>query len=77
MEVAWRLASFEWCLSNSALRACCLGRESTLSCARPSSFLRCIEIGMRPAIASIPYVGDVQKAPVIHRAALHCILLRF
>ena len=28
-----------------------------------------------PAIASIPSVGDVQKAPVIQRAALHCIFL--
>jgi len=28
---------------------------------------------MRPAIASIPSEGDVQKAPVIQRAALHCI----
>jgi len=28
---------------------------------------------MRPAIASTPSKGDVQKAPVIHKAALHCI----
>jgi len=28
---------------------------------------------MRPAIASIPLEGDVQKAPVIQRAALCCI----
>ena len=28
---------------------------------------------MRPAIASTPSEGDVWKAPVIHKAALHCI----
>ena len=28
---------------------------------------------MRPAIASMPSEGDVQKAPVIQRVALHCI----
>jgi len=28
---------------------------------------------MRPEIASILSEGDVQKAPVIQRAALHCI----
>jgi len=28
---------------------------------------------MRPAIASIPSDGEVQKAPVIQRAALLCI----
>ena len=28
---------------------------------------------MRPAIASTPSEGDMRKAPVIHRAALHCI----
>jgi len=26
-------------------------------------------------MASIPQVGDVQKAPVIYKAALHCIFL--
>jgi len=30
-------------------------------------------MGMRPAIALMPSEGDVQKAPVIQRAALHCI----
>jgi len=30
-------------------------------------------IGMRPAIASILSEGDVRKAPVIQRAAFHCI----
>jgi len=30
-------------------------------------------MGMRPVIASIPSVGEVRKAPVIQRAALHCI----
>ena len=29
---------------------------------------------MRPAIASIPSEGNVQKVPVIQRAAFHCIL---
>jgi len=28
---------------------------------------------MRPAIASMPSDGEVQKAPIIQRAALHCI----
>jgi len=28
---------------------------------------------MRPARASVPSVGEVWKASVIHRAALHCI----
>jgi len=31
--------------------------------------------GIRPAIASMPSEGDVQKAPVIQRAALYCIFL--
>ena len=30
---------------------------------------------MRPAIASMPSEGDIQKAPVIQRTALHCIFL--
>ena len=30
-------------------------------------------MGMRPAMASIPSDGEVQKAPVIQRAALRCI----
>jgi len=30
-------------------------------------------MGMRPAIASMPSDGKVQKAPIIQRAALHCI----
>jgi len=30
-------------------------------------------MGMRPAIASMPSVGEVQKAPIIQRAALRCI----
>jgi len=30
-------------------------------------------MGMRPAMASIPSDGEVQKAPVIQRAALCCI----
>jgi len=32
-------------------------------------------IGMRPVIASILLEGDVQKVPVIQRAALRCIFL--
>jgi len=32
---------------------------------------------MRPAIASTPLDGDVQKAPVIHKAALCCIFFNF
>ena len=28
---------------------------------------------MRPEMASIPIVGDVQKVPDIQRAALYCI----
>jgi len=30
-------------------------------------------MGMRPAMASIPSDGEVQKAPVIQRAVLRCI----
>ena len=30
---------------------------------------------MRPAMASMPSEGNVWKAPVIQRAALHCIFL--
>jgi len=30
-------------------------------------------MGMRPAIASMPSVGEVWKAPVIQRVALRCI----
>ena len=30
-------------------------------------------MGMRPAMASMPSDGEVWKAPVIQRAALHCI----
>jgi len=30
-------------------------------------------MGMRPAMASMPSDGEVQKAPVIQRAALRCI----
>jgi len=30
-------------------------------------------IGMRPMIASIPFVEDMKKVPVIQRATLHCI----
>jgi len=31
--------------------------------------------GMRPAMASMPLVEDVRKAPMIQRAALYCIFL--
>ena len=61
VAIGWGSAPFEWCLSKSALRACCLGRDSTLSWDHLSSFLRCRGIGMRPAIASMPYVGEVAK----------------
>ena len=30
-------------------------------------------MGMRPAMASMPSDGEVQKAPIIQRATLHCI----
>jgi len=30
-------------------------------------------MGIRPAMASIPSDGKVQKEPVIQRTALHCI----
>ena len=30
-------------------------------------------IGIRPVIASMPSEGNIQKVPVIQRAALHCI----
>jgi len=40
---------------------------------RPLSFLRYKFMGMRLAIASTPSDGDMRKAPVIHKAALHCI----
>jgi len=30
-------------------------------------------MGMRPAMASMSSDGEVRKAPVIQRAALHCI----
>jgi len=30
-------------------------------------------MGMRPTMASIPSDREVQKVPVIQRAALHCI----
>jgi len=30
-------------------------------------------MGMRPAMASMPSDGEVRKASVIQRAALHCI----
>jgi len=33
-------------------------------------------MGIRPAIASISAIGDVQKAPDIHSTTLHCIFLR-
>jgi len=32
-------------------------------------------MGMRPAIASMPLVGEVRKVPVIQRAVLRCIFL--
>jgi len=32
-------------------------------------------MGMRPAMASMPLDGEVQKVPVIQRAALRCIFL--
>jgi len=31
---------------------------------------------MRPAKASIPPVGEVQKAPRIQRVALHCMVVK-
>jgi len=40
------------------------------------SFFRWRCIGMRPAIALIFIVGDVQKVSDIYSAALHCIFLR-
>jgi len=37
------------------------------------NFLRWRYIGIRPKIASIPGVGEVQKALEIQRSALYCI----
>jgi len=33
-------------------------------------------MGMRPARASIPPVGEVQNTPGIQRAALHCMVAK-
>jgi len=33
-------------------------------------------MGVRPARASIPPVGEVQNAPRIQRAALHCMVAK-
>ena len=50
-------------------------RVAILKLASSASFLKCRWTGIRPARASVPPVGEVRKAPVIHRAALCCILV--
>jgi len=40
---------------------------------QPISLHRCSIIGISLVMASMPLVRDVQKAPVIQRAALRCI----
>jgi len=53
--------------------ACVDGIELYLRWSLPLSLCMWRVIGMRPAIASIPSERDVRKAPVIQRAAFHCI----
>ena len=62
----------EWLglLSNSDLMMWFVGRVCPLSWDLPLSFWRCRRIGIRPAIASMPYKEDVLNAPKIHVAAL-------
>lgn len=52
-------------------------RDTVLSCCQLLILFkyRCMRI--RPAIASTLYVGNMQKATVIHIAALHCVFLSF
>ena len=57
-------------LSNSDLMMWFVGRVCPLSWDLPLSFWRCRRIGIRPAIASMPYKEDVLNAPKIHVAAL-------
>ena len=63
-------------LSNSDLMMWFVGRVCSLSWDLPLSFWRYRRIGIRPAIASMPYKGDVLNAPKIHVAALLWSLLR-
>jgi len=66
---------FVCCESSSKLMAC---KDEMVPYLRWCLLLSlCIwrVIGMRPAMASMPSEGNVQKALVIQRAALHCIFL--
>ena len=61
--------------SRSDLKMWLWGREWALSCHLLLSFWRCKQIGIRPAIVSIPNTGKVWKAPMIQIVALFYILL--
>ena len=52
------------------------GREDYCNKNLPYRFLRWRWMGTRPVMVSTLRVGDVQKAPVIWRAALRCIFLK-
>jgi len=66
---------FACCESSSKLMACEDEIVPYLRWCLPLSLRIWRVTGMRPAMASMPSEGDVQKAPVIQRAALHCIFL--
>ena len=71
----WEDRGCEWlCLSREEI-AWFGGIFENLSCDRPASLHRWKWMGIRPAMPSIPSVGDVLKALVIHKAARCCSLL--
>jgi len=71
----WVFSGGEWPNSRRDEMVWLDGMVEYLSSALPASLWRWRWTGVRLAMPSIPSEGDVLKAPVIHKAALHCNLL--
>ena len=73
----WGFIFFECWFFRRELRAWFVSKDTILNCCLLLILSRWRYMKMRPAIASIPHVGEIWKAPVIHIAALHCIFFNF
>ena len=75
-DCGWGRAPLECLALSRDISACCEEKVAVLRQDRFTSFLRWSWIGMRPARASIPPVGEVWNALRIQRATLHYIAAR-
>ena len=71
----WGSESFKFLVSKIDLMMWFEDKKSALKWNLLLSFCKWRWIGIRPVMASIPNMGDVQKAPEIYKTTLLCIFL--